>query len=158
MRLPCSEATRAAWKPAEPPPMTARSKSYMIGRALVSADRDAGERTYVNPRNTASGALRQLDPKLTAARPISLLCYAILDAEDLKLISQWDVLQTLAALGFLRRATSTPRSPVLPSGRLDRHLVTILWVAAMKIASAFVMAMRPCVRAGHCTPAARDGA
>jgi len=60
----------------------------------------AGGRTFVNPRNTASGALRQLDPKLTAARPISLLCYAIFDAEGLKLISQWDVLQTLAALGF----------------------------------------------------------
>ena len=39
-----------------------------------------GEQTYVNPRNTASGALRQLDSKLTAARPISLLCYAIVEA------------------------------------------------------------------------------
>jgi DNA ligase (NAD+) len=60
----------------------------------------AGERTFVNPRNTASGALRQLDPKLTAARPISLLCYAIVEAQGLPTTSQWDILQSLSELGF----------------------------------------------------------
>ena len=60
----------------------------------------AGERTFVNPRNTASGALRQLDPKLTAARPISLLCYAVLEVEGSKVTSQWEALQALTKLGF----------------------------------------------------------
>jgi len=59
-----------------------------------------GERTFVNPRNTASGALRQLDPKLTAARPISLLCYSVVEAEGVTLASQWGVLETLSDLGF----------------------------------------------------------
>ncbi len=65
-----------------------------------------GEKTFVNPRNTASGALRQLDSALTATRPISLLCYAIVEASsELKLATQWDVLEYLRALGF-------PVSPV----------------------------------------------
>lgn len=60
-----------------------------------------GERTYVNPRNTASGALRQLDSKLTAARPISLLCYAIVESsKDVALSTQWEVLGYLRAMGF----------------------------------------------------------
>ncbi|MGD2157380.1 MAG: NAD-dependent DNA ligase LigA [Anaerolineales bacterium] len=42
----------------------------------------AGERTYVNPRNTAAGSLRQLDPKLTASRPLTLFVYQIVVAED----------------------------------------------------------------------------
>ena len=36
---------------------------------------DAGEKPLVNPRNGAAGSLRQLDPKLTATRPLSLFCY-----------------------------------------------------------------------------------
>lgn len=59
-----------------------------------------GERTFVNPRNTASGALRQLDPKLTAIRPISLLCYSIVESQGLTLHTQWEVLEYLRALGF----------------------------------------------------------
>ena len=59
-----------------------------------------GERTFVNPRNTASGALRQLDTKLTAARPISLLCYSIVKSRGVELATQWEVLAYLRALGF----------------------------------------------------------
>ena len=60
----------------------------------------AGEKQYVNPRNTASGALRQLDPKLTAARPISLLCYSVVDAKGIEFKTQWDLLETLKSFGF----------------------------------------------------------
>jgi len=60
----------------------------------------AGERTYVNPRNTASGALRQLDPALTAERPIRLLCYAIVDGDGDLPATQWETLQYLKDLGF----------------------------------------------------------
>ena len=37
----------------------------------------AGEKTFVNPRNAAAGSLRQLDPKLTAARPLDIYVYAV---------------------------------------------------------------------------------
>jgi DNA ligase (NAD+) len=62
---------------------------------------EAGEKTYQNPRNTAAGALRQLDPKLTASRPITLLVYQIVHSEGGKVpTSQWEILEYLKALGF----------------------------------------------------------
>lgn len=75
---------------------------YTADFEKMNADLTAkGERTYVNPRNTASGALRQLDSKLTAARPISLLCYAIVDrSSDVVLRTQWELLTYLRDLGF----------------------------------------------------------
>ncbi|MBL6965710.1 MAG: NAD-dependent DNA ligase LigA [Anaerolineales bacterium] len=42
----------------------------------------AGKKTYVNPRNTAAGALRNLDPAVTASRPLTLLIYQIVDWQD----------------------------------------------------------------------------
>lgn len=64
---------------------------------------EAGERTYLNPRNTAAGSLRQLDPQITASRPITLLVYQIVTWEDERLsppTTQWETLETLRAWGF----------------------------------------------------------
>ena len=41
----------------------------------------AGEKTFVNPRNAAAGSLRQLDPKLTAARPLDIYVYFVGESE-----------------------------------------------------------------------------
>ncbi len=69
--------------------------------ALNQRLQEAGEKTYLNPRNTAAGSLRQLDPKLTASRPLTLLVYQIVHAEGGKVpASQWEVLQYLKGLGF----------------------------------------------------------
>ncbi|MBI5298351.1 MAG: NAD-dependent DNA ligase LigA [Chloroflexi bacterium] len=62
---------------------------------------EAGEKTYLNPRNTAAGALRQLDPALTASRPITLLVYQIVYSEGgVVPTRQWEILEYLKALGF----------------------------------------------------------
>ncbi len=65
----------------------------------------AGEKTYVNPRNTAAGALRQLDSSLTATRPLTLLVYQIVafDSSDLAIsqpATQFETIAYLRALGF----------------------------------------------------------
>ena len=63
---------------------------------------EAGEKTYVNPRNTASGSLRQLDPATTASRPLKILCYDIVaSSQDVALPqTQWETLAYLRDLGF----------------------------------------------------------
>jgi len=62
---------------------------------------EAGAKTYLNPRNTAAGSLRQLDPTLTASRPLTLLVYQIVYAEGGQVpTSQWETLAYLRALGF----------------------------------------------------------
>jgi DNA ligase (NAD+) len=62
---------------------------------------EAGQKTYLNPRNTAAGSLRQLDPALTASRPLTLLVYQIIHSEGGKVpTSQWELLDYLRGLGF----------------------------------------------------------
>lgn len=61
---------------------------------------EAGEKTYLNPRNTAAGSLRQLDPNLTAQRPLALLTYDIVDADGDVPNTQWELLKYLKGLGF----------------------------------------------------------
>jgi DNA ligase (NAD+) len=61
---------------------------------------EKGEKTYLNPRNTAAGSLRQLDPNLTASRPLRLLTYAIVDRDGEIPQTQWEILAYLRSLGF----------------------------------------------------------
>ena len=60
----------------------------------------AGLPTFANPRNSAAGSLRQIDPKSTAERPLSIWCYAIGHAEGLALPRQSEVLDWLRDAGF----------------------------------------------------------
>ncbi len=61
----------------------------------------AGEPTFANPRNAAAGSLRQLDPRITRQRRLRLFAFHLEVIEgNLKVQSQWEVLELLAAWGF----------------------------------------------------------
>lgn len=59
----------------------------------------AGEKPFINPRNATAGTLKLQDPKVVAARPISIYAYHLL-AADARLGSHWDSLEALASLGL----------------------------------------------------------
>jgi DNA ligase (NAD+) len=90
--------------PKPPSHLVVRGEAFIPTQEFAELNRkleEAGERTYQNPRNTAAGALRQLDPQLTASRPITLLVYQIVHSEGGKVpTSQWEILEFLKALGF----------------------------------------------------------
>src|SRR5215211_7019498 len=81
-----------------------RGEAYLPIQEFEELNRkleEAGQKTYLNPRNTAAGSLRQLDPALTASRPLTLLVYQIIHHDGGKIpTSQWELLQYLKALGF----------------------------------------------------------
>lgn len=81
-----------------------RGEAYMPIQEFEKLNRkleEEGRKTYLNPRNTAAGSLRQLDPALTASRPLTLLVYQIIHHEGGRVpTSQWEVLEYLKALGF----------------------------------------------------------
>lgn len=63
--------------------------------------RAAGEKEFVNPRNAAAGSLRQLNPAITAKRPLDLYCYGIGACEGYHLPeSHWQQLELLREFGF----------------------------------------------------------
>lgn len=59
-----------------------------------------GEKTYLNPRNTAAGSLRQLDPAVTAKRPLKIFLYQILESSEEIPNTQSEILDYLMKLGF----------------------------------------------------------
>jgi DNA ligase (NAD+) len=58
----------------------------------------AGKPRFVNPRNTAAGSVRQIDPNVTAGRDLQVFMYTLDPAGPCK--SQWEVLNTLEGMGF----------------------------------------------------------
>jgi DNA ligase (NAD+) len=63
--------------------------------ALNERRAEAGLSTFMNPRNSAAGTIRQLDPKLAADRPLSFWAYGIGATEGVSFASHWDALQWL---------------------------------------------------------------
>lgn len=85
-----------------PDHLVVRGEAFIpLAEFEVFQAREAAEgRTYANPRNTAAGALRQLDPRVTATRPISLLCYDVIAPPEAVPDSQWQTLAQLEQWGF----------------------------------------------------------
>ncbi len=69
---------------------------------LNARQRERGEKTFVNPRNTAAGAVRQLDPKMAAERPLSFFAYGLGEAAGWSAMPETHsgMLDALVALGF----------------------------------------------------------
>ncbi|MCL6621065.1 MAG: NAD-dependent DNA ligase LigA [Syntrophobacterales bacterium] len=59
-----------------------------------------GEPPFANPRNAAAGSLRQLDPAVTASRPLYIYCYGIGEVVGRRFETHWEVLQTLKRWGL----------------------------------------------------------
>jgi DNA ligase (NAD+) len=77
---------------------------------------ERGEEGFANPRNAAAGSLRQLDPAVTAARPLRFVAYEILAAEGRAFRSEAEALRALRAWGLLtpeRAATAKDAEGIL---------------------------------------------
>jgi DNA ligase (NAD+) len=86
-----------------PPLLEVRGEVYMPLAAFAKLNEEraaAGEPTYANPRNTAAGSIRQLDPQLTASRPLSIWCYSVGALEGLSFERHSESLDWLRSHGF----------------------------------------------------------
>jgi len=80
-----------------------RGEIYMTHKdfeELNARQEAAGRQTYVNPRNTASGSLRQLDPAITAERALKFFGYAWGDISALPGVTQMEVIAAFGRWGF----------------------------------------------------------
>jgi DNA ligase (NAD+) len=69
--------------------------------ARLNREREkAEEPLFANPRNAAAGSVRQLDPRITSARPLSMYVYGIGRVEGKTLSNHWESMQLLKELGF----------------------------------------------------------
>jgi DNA ligase (NAD+) len=94
-----------------PAVLEVRGEVYMEKAAFAKMNAHLekdGKQTYVNPRNSAAGALRQLDPKITATRPLRFFAHGWGELSEPLAETQYDSVQRLAKLGFplanIRRA------------------------------------------------------
>ena len=104
-----------------PHPSTAeiRGEIYfpLSGFQRVNQQRsEEGTAPFANPRNTAAGALRQLDPSITATRPLAFFAYALGHTEGVSFASQSEVLEQLVRWGF----------PVNPHHRSHADLPSVI--------------------------------
>jgi DNA ligase (NAD+) len=103
LRIPVSGEDEAAARRLMPRRLVVRGEAYIPLDQFERLNQEleqAGERTFANPRNAAAGSLRQLDPRITARRPLAVYCYAVVEADGIEFETQWEVLTYLREVGF----------------------------------------------------------
>jgi DNA ligase (NAD+) len=115
--VPAEHGAKNVKRPTPPATLVVRGEAYLPIAAFEKLNEElaaAGEKTVANPRNGAAGSLRQLDPRITASRPLSILCYQIVEPSPTPLSlppraggegggvprTQWETLEYLKAMGF----------------------------------------------------------
>lgn len=86
-----------------PAVLEVRGEVYMEKAAFAAMNRRqqaSGQQTYVNPRNAAAGSLRQLDPRITARRPLRFFAHGWGELSEPLAQTQSGAMARLAALGF----------------------------------------------------------
>ena len=86
-----------------PKRMEVRGEVYLTKSQFARNNRErekAGEPPFANPRNSAAGALRQLDPKITRARGLRVFCFQVESRPPIDVDTHHELLQQLKAWGF----------------------------------------------------------
>jgi DNA ligase (NAD+) len=86
-----------------PKVLEVRGEVYMTHAnfaALNKRQEKGGKPTYANPRNSAAGSVRQLDPSITAARDLNFFAYTWGEISDLPADTQWGMLEAFGKFGF----------------------------------------------------------
>ncbi|MCA0205090.1 MAG: NAD-dependent DNA ligase LigA [Proteobacteria bacterium] len=95
-----------------------RGEVYMTHADFAALNAQGG-RTFANPRNAAAGSLRQLDPEITRARPLSFFAYAWGALSDPLAETQWGAIKRLETLGF--QVNPLTRLCTSPAELLDHY-------------------------------------
>lgn len=80
-----------------------RGEVYMTKKAFLMLNKrqvDAGEEPFANPRNSASGSLRQKDPSITASRPLGFFAYSWGEMSEMPADTQSGMIKWLSSVGF----------------------------------------------------------
>lgn len=102
LRVPAGVAAERQ-KVRVPRHLVLRGEVYVDKSRFVQFNRqqqDLGEKTFANARNAAAGSLRQLDPKITAKRPLHVWFWEVAPATRDRPKSHWECLQLMKALGL----------------------------------------------------------
>ena len=87
-----------------PPRFEVRGEAYLPREGLKKLNEERsrdGLALFANPRNAAAGSVRQLDPKITAARPMDIFIYALGWSQGREMApTHWEIMQYLKSLGF----------------------------------------------------------
>ena len=115
-----------------PPLLEVRGEVFLSLEAfhrINTEKEEAGEPPFANPRNAAAGSLRQLDPRITARRPLSIFCYAPGVCEGGGFATQQLFLKAIAGWGLpvnpLTRQVEGVEAAVAYYGEMQRQRETL---------------------------------